>query len=104
MTPARVGGIIDDLLAQGQSFLAEVAREIEGRGKVKVRSVVTMGFPVDEVVRVAGEVNAGLIALATHGRSGVNRWVMGSVADGVVRRSSLPCLLVRPQEAAAEES
>ena len=104
MTPARVGGIIDDLLAQGQSFLAEVAREIEGRGKVKVRSVVTIGFPVDEVVRVAGEVNAGLIALATHGRSGVNRWVMGSVADGVVRRSSLPCLLVRPQEAAAEES
>ena len=104
MTPARVGGIIDDLLAQGQSFLAEVAREIEGRGKVKVRSVVTIGFPVDEVVRVGAEVNAGLIALATHGRSGVNRWVMGSVADGVVRRSSLPCLLVRPQEAAGEES
>jgi len=104
MTPARVGGIIDDLLAQGQSFLAEVAKEIEGRGKVKARSVVTIGFPVDEVVRVAAEVKAGLIALATHGRSGVNRWVMGSVADGVVRRSSLPCLLVRPQEAAGEES
>ena len=104
MTPARVGSVIDDLLTQGQSFLAEVAKEIEGRGKVKARSVVTIGFPVDEVVRVAAEVNAGLIALATHGRSGVNRWVMGSVADGVVRRSSLPCLLVRPQEAAGEES
>ena len=104
LTPARVGGVIDDLLTQGQSFLAEVAREIDGRGKVKARSVVTIGFPVDEVVRVAAEVNAGLIALATHGRSGVNRWVMGSVADGVVRRSSLPCLLVRPQEAAGEES
>ena len=104
MTPVRVGTIIDDLLAQGQSFLAEVAKEIEGRGKVKARSVVTIGFPVDEVGRVAAEVNAGLIALTTHGRSGVNRWVMGSVADGVVRRSSLPCLLVRPQEAAGEES
>ncbi len=103
MTPARVGGIIDDLLAQGQSFLAEVAKEIEGRGKVKARSVVTIGFPVDEMVRVAADVNAGLIALTTHGRSGVNRWVMGSVADGVVRRSSLPCLVVRPQEATGEE-
>src|SRR3990170_2782030 len=103
MTPARVGGIIDDLLAQGQSFLAEVAKEIEGRGKVKVRSVVTIGFPVDEVVRVAAEVKAGLIALATHGRSGVNQIGMGSIADGVVRRSSLPCLLVRPPEAAGEE-
>jgi len=104
LTPVRVGTIIDDLLAQGQSFLAEVAKEIEGRGKVKARSVVTIGFPVDEVVRVAAEVKAGLIALATHGRSGVNRWVMGSVADGVVRRSSLPCLLVRPPEAAGEGS
>ena len=104
LTPVRVGTIIDDLLAQGQSFLAEVAKEIEARGKVKARSVVTIGFPVDEAVRVAAEVNAGLIALATHGRSGVNRWVMGSIADGVVRRSSLPCLLVRPPEAAGEES
>jgi nucleotide-binding universal stress UspA family protein len=103
MTPARVGGVIDDLLAQGQAFLAQVAKEIEGRGKVKVRSVVTIGFPVDEVVRVATEVKAGLVALATHGRSGVNRWVMGSVADGVVRRSSLPCLMVRPQEVSEEE-
>src|SRR3990172_3651654 len=77
LTPVRVGTIIDDLLAQGQSFLAEVAKEIEGRGKVKARSVVTIGFPVDEVVRVAAEVKAGLIALATHGRSGGNPLVMG---------------------------
>lgn len=102
LTPARAGGIIDDLMGQGRSFLAQVAGEIEARGKVKARSVVTIGFPVDEIVRVAQEVNAGLIAMATHGRSGVNRWVMGSVADGVVRRSSLPCLLVRPEQASQE--
>jgi nucleotide-binding universal stress UspA family protein len=47
-------------------------------------------------------VNAGLIALATHGRSGFDRWVVGSVADGIVRRSGLPCLVVRPEEAAEE--
>lgn len=104
LTPARVGGIIDDLLAQGQSFLAQVALEIEARGKVKGWSVVTIGFPVDEIVRVAQEVNAGLVAMATHGRSGVNRWVMGSVADGVVRRSSLPCLLVRPEQASQDRT
>lgn len=104
LTPARVGGIIDDLLGQGRSFLAQVAGEIEARGKVKAQSVVTIGFPVDEIVRVAQEINAGLIAMATHGRSGVNRWVMGSVADGVVRRSSLPCLLVRPEQASQEQA
>ncbi len=103
LTPARVGSVIDDLLAHGQSFLAGVAKDIEGRSQVKVRCVVTIGFPVDEVLRVASDVKAGLVAMATHGRSGVNRWVMGSVADGVVRRSDLPCLLVRPSQVAAEE-
>lgn len=103
MTPARVGGIIDDLLAQGQSFLTQVADEIEGRGKVKARSVVTIGFPVDEIARIAAEIDVGLIAMATHGRSGVNRWLMGSVADGVVRRAELPCLLLRPELSSGEE-
>ncbi len=102
MTPVRVGSIIDDLMAQAQSFLSTVEKECEGRG-VKARSVATIGFPVDEIARVAMEVGAGLIALATHGRSGVNRWIMGSVADGVVRRSALPCLMVRPEGVAAQE-
>ncbi|HEU4760582.1 MAG TPA: universal stress protein [Dehalococcoidia bacterium] len=98
VSPVAVGGVLDDLLKQARSFLAEVEKEVEGRG-VKARSVVTVGFPVDETVRVAQEVGAGLLAVATHGRSGLNRWVMGSVADGIVRRSALPCLMVRPQGA-----
>jgi nucleotide-binding universal stress UspA family protein len=102
-TAARIGTVIDDLLEQGRVFLGQVAKEVKERGRVEARSVVTIGFAVDEIVRVAEEVNAGLIAMATHGRSGVDRWVMGSVADGVVRRSSLPCLLVRPVEAGRKE-
>ncbi len=98
MSPVQVGSVLDDLMAQARSFLAEVAKEVEARG-VKARSVVTVGFPVDEVIRVAQEVGAGLLAVATHGRSGVNRWIMGSVADGIVRRSTLPCLMVRPEGA-----
>jgi len=102
MAPARVGGILDELMSQAQSFLASLEKEVQGRG-VKARSVVTIGFPVDEITRVAEEVGAGLIAVATHGRSGVNRWIMGSVADGVVRRSHLPCLMIRPEGVGGEE-
>jgi len=61
--------------------------------------VATIGHPIEEIVRVAEEAKAGLIAMATHGHSGVQRWVMGSVAEGVVRRSPLPCLLLRPEQA-----
>lgn len=84
------------LFDEGQLFLGELVEEIEARGKVKARAVVTIGHPIEEIVRVAEEAKAGLIAMATHGHSGVERWVMGSVADGVVRRSRLPCLMVRP--------
>lgn len=100
--PAPRGSAIDAMLDQGRSFTAAVAGEIEARGKVKAQSVVTVGFPVREIVQVSQDVNAGLIALATHGRSGFDRWVVGSVADGIVRRSGLPCLVVRPEEAAED--
>ncbi len=98
MTPTPVGAILDDLLAQGQSFLARVAQDIQARGKVKVRSVVNIGVPVNEIIRIAQEVNAGLIGMATHGRSGAGRWIMGSMANAVVRRTNLPCLVIRPEE------
>ena len=95
-------GLIEDLVSLTQSFLTEVEKEITARG-VKVHSMVTIGYSTSEIVRVAREVEAGLIAIATHGRSGVNRWIMGSVADGVLRRSALPCLIVRPEGLAAQE-
>ncbi len=99
-TPAA--GLIEDLVSVTQSFLTEVEKEITARG-VKARSMVTIGYSTSEIVRVARDVEAGLIAIATHGRSGVNRWIMGSVADGVLRRSALPCLIVRPEGLAAQE-
>jgi nucleotide-binding universal stress UspA family protein len=102
LTPARMGDLLDDLVTQGRAYVGAVAGEVEGRGKTKAKTVVTIGFPVDEIVRVAGETDSGLIAMASHGRSGVNRWVMGSVADGVVRRSKHPCLLVHPPQASQE--
>ncbi len=98
MPHTPVGAILDDLLAHGQSVLTRVAQEIEARGKVKVRSVVHIGFPVDEIVRIAQEVNAGLICMATHGRSGAGRWILGSKTNAVVRRTNLPCLIIRPEE------
>lgn len=60
--------------------------------------MVTIGHPIEEIVRVAEEAKADLIAMATHGHSGVQRWVMGSVAQKVLHGTSRPLLLVRAQE------
>jgi len=67
------------------------------RGKaVQVAGRVTVGYPPEEILRYADENKIDLILMTTHGRSGVKRWVLGSVADKVLRASKLPVLLVRP--------
>ncbi len=69
---------------------------IEPGGKpIKVRGELTMGYPADEILRYADENAVDLILMASHGRSGIKRWVMGSVADKVLRASKVPVWLVR---------
>lgn len=56
---------------------------------------LTMGDPAAEIVRIAAEENADMIVLGTHGRTGMSRLLMGSVAEAVVRRSPCPVLVYR---------
>ncbi len=63
--------------------------------KVAVRHVVAAGDPLAEILRIAADATADLIVMGTHGRSGLSRVVMGSVAEGVLRRSACPVVTVR---------
>ena len=63
-----------------------------------VRLEVTRGGPAEEILRVADEREIDLIAMTTHGRGALGRWVFGSVADRVARNSSVPVLFARPSE------
>ena len=66
---------------------------------VSFKHRLTIGDPAGEIVRIAGEEGAEMIVLGTHGRSGMARMLMGSVAEAVVRRAPCPVLVYR---AAAE--
>lgn len=55
--------------------------------------------PADAIISVAGAAQAAYIAMATHGRSGLKRWALGSVADKVLHATETPLLLVRAQDA-----
>jgi nucleotide-binding universal stress UspA family protein len=57
---------------------------------------VTTGFPLAELATIAGEEGADLVAMATHGRGGLARLVLGSVATATLQRAGLPVFLVRP--------
>jgi nucleotide-binding universal stress UspA family protein len=56
---------------------------------------LTMGDPAGEIVRIAEEEQATMIVLGTHGRTGMTRLLMGSVAEAVVRRAPCPVLVYR---------
>lgn len=67
-------------------------------GDVRAELVVVEAAPVAGVIAEAERVSADLIVMGTHGRSGVNRLLMGSVAENVVRRATCPVLTVRAKE------
>lgn len=59
---------------------------------------VVAGSPADEIVKAAREWPADLVVIGSHGRGGVQRALLGSVADGVVRHAPCPVLVVRAKE------
>jgi len=69
--------------------------------KVPVEHRMVEGDPASEILRVAGETRCDVIIMGTHGRTGLGRLLMGSVAEQVVRRAACPVLTVKdPHEIA----
>ncbi len=81
-----------------RAHLEQVAEPLRALG-VNVQVLVKIAeHPAKAILNVALEHNIDLIAMATHGRSGLSRLVVGSVADKVLRGTELPMLLYRPQQ------
>jgi len=79
---------------EAESYLHGVARRYtDVRAKVHTR--VLEGSPAGAILDAAKREGATMIAMTTHGRTGILRWLMGSVADKVLRASDVPVLLLR---------
>lgn len=84
-----------DVYAQAEGYLQRVAFDYFPDQNVTLE--VSGGPTAETILDFAASQNIGLIAMTTHGRGGLARMVMGSVADEIVRLSHVPVLLVRPQ-------
>ena len=80
--------------AKASKYLEQLVGRVKYDG-VKVNSDVLAGRPADSIVDYAEKHGVDLIIIATHGRSGVSRWVLGSVADRVLRTACVPVMMVR---------
>ena len=82
--------------AEAAAYLGGVESGLSGRG-IEVESRVVTGTPATAIADLARESGYDIIALATHGRSGISRWVLGSVTETLVRTSAVPVLVVPPR-------
>jgi nucleotide-binding universal stress UspA family protein len=94
MRPEEIARIDTQARAEAQSYL----KQVEGKIKLKgagIRTEMIMGSPAEALANYATKNQIDLIVIATHGRSGVSRWVWGSVADRILRSACVPVLMVR---------
>ena len=82
---------------RAEEYLARIEADLKAKG-VNVSTHVRVGDPATEILSQA-EKYASVVVMTTHGRGGLTRWAMGSVADRVIRRSKKPVLIIRPKEA-----
>ena len=81
--------------ALAEDYLTKVADSLRSEG-IAVQTVICQGRASDEILDYASKNEVDLLIMSTHGRSGVSRWVLGSVADKVLRHSPVPVLTASP--------
>ena len=84
---------------EAKEYLERTAARAVSAGASDASTTLLHGFAATQLLDLAEQFPHGILAMSTHGRSGVGRWVLGSVSDHVVRHTSQPVLLIRPDAA-----
>lgn len=102
-TPLDVGleGDVDDLAGE-RRYLEDVANELRSGASVRVTCALVRGGASEMICERATEIDADLIVMTSHARTGFGRMWLGSVADAIVRNATIPVLMLRPVERAAD--
>jgi nucleotide-binding universal stress UspA family protein len=97
-TDAYGGVTFDQVESAGEEALDEIERRARSRGIEAVRTEVITGSPYRAIREYAEDKDVDLIVMGTHGRTGVERYLLGSVTEKIVRTADVPVLTVRPDE------
>jgi nucleotide-binding universal stress UspA family protein len=91
---------LDMIKQRVMDYLEKTGESLKSQG-VTVRTMVRTGSAAEEILKAADEINPDLVAMSTHGRSGLRRMAFGSITDKVLRGASIPVLMVRAPEGTA---
>ncbi|MDY6817795.1 MAG: universal stress protein [Halobacteriales archaeon] len=93
---------VNEMLEEDGIAALDTVEEIAAEAGVSVETTLLEGSPSKEIVRYAEREECDLIVMGTHGRGGIDRLLLGSVAERVVRGSTVPVLTVRVGEPSEE--
>jgi nucleotide-binding universal stress UspA family protein len=93
--PNGIPDINEELRQEAMEYLDQVAEDMRWRG-LSVSTRLLHGPPATAIIEYAREAPNDLVALTTHGRAGLSRWILGSVAEALVRASGDPVLVIPP--------
>jgi nucleotide-binding universal stress UspA family protein len=94
-----VQGVMDALEAEGREATAAIAERADAAG-IEATSAIEFGTPHREILAYADEHGVDLIVMTTHGRTGIDRYLLGSVTEKIVRTAEVPVMTIHAREAA----
>jgi nucleotide-binding universal stress UspA family protein len=94
LSPEEIDRVNAEMRAAAEDYLGRVTKNVKFDG-LNVRSEILTGRAAEVLADYATQNEVDLIIIATHGRSGVSRWVWGSVADRILRSACVQVLMVR---------
>ncbi len=86
-----------EVVREAEEYLNNIAAQLTAKG-LEVEIHVRYGDVAEEILTHGRRNDIDLIAMSTHGRSGLGRWLLGSVAEKILRHSEKPVLLLRAEE------
>jgi nucleotide-binding universal stress UspA family protein len=95
ISPEQIQRLEDDIKKNAQDYLVKHVSRLKKDG-ITAEAQVTFGMASQTLTKYAEDNGVDLIIIATHGRSGINEWFWGSVAERVLKTSKIPVLMVRP--------
>jgi nucleotide-binding universal stress UspA family protein len=95
--PTMYEDLAGEIEADVRDYLSHEAQQLRTAGVASVTEKAIDGYPATAILDEVGDAGDSLVVMATHARSGIGRWVLGSVTDRVVRHSTGPVLVVRPE-------
>jgi len=94
---------MEQMKKKAMSYLRKAGEVLRKKGAT-TRTKVAVGRAADEIIKAADEIHADIIAMSSHGRSGLSRWAFGSVTDKVLRGGNKPVLVVKAPKEAGKHS